>query len=174
MGQVASHSEEKSMSLQLSAPQPLLAEHHLTTFACGELALDEWLKRRALANQSSGASRTFVVADVQARVYAYYALAAGAVSHPVATSAVRRNMPDPVPVMVLARLAVDQRAQGIQLGGALLRDAVQRALAVSQNAGVRALLVHALHDSAKQFYEHYGFQASPVQPMTLMLRLEHP
>lgn len=72
--------------------------------------------------------------------------------------------------MVLARLAVDRRAQGLHLGAALLQDAVNRAVAVSQNAGVRALLVHALHE-AKQFYEHYGFQPSPTHPMTLMLRL---
>jgi GNAT superfamily N-acetyltransferase len=98
-------------------------------------------------------------------------MAAGAVSHQQATSAVRRNMPDPVPVMVLARLAVDRRAQGIKLGASLLQDAVNRAVAVSQNAGVRALLVHALHERAKAFYEHYGFQSSPLHPMTLMLRL---
>ena len=81
-------------------------------------------------------------------------------------------MPDPIPVIVLARLAVDRRAQGDKLGVALLRDAVQRVVAVSENAGVRALLVHALNDRAKQFYEHYGFQASPAHPMTLMLRLQ--
>jgi len=73
--------------------------------------------------------------------------------------------------MVLARLAVDRRAQGLHLGAALLQDAVNRAVAVSQNAGVRALLVHALHEKARQFYEHYGFQSSPTHPMTLMLRL---
>ena len=101
---------------------------------------------RALTNPLSGASRTFVVADPHGRVFGYYAMAAGAVSHQAATSSVRRNMPDPVPVMVLARLAVDQRAQGIQLGAALLQDAVHRAVAVSLNAGVRALLVHALHE----------------------------
>jgi len=98
-------------------------------------------------------------------------MAAGAVSHQLATSRVRRNMPDPVPVMVLARLAVDRRAQRLHLGASLLRDAVNRAVAVSQNAGVRALLVHALHERARQFYEHYGFQPSPTHPMTLMLRL---
>lgn len=159
------------MSLQLSAPQPLLATHRLDDFACGEAVLDEWLARRALANQASGASRTFVVADQDGRVFGYYAIAAGAVAHQLAISGVRRNMPDPVPVILLARLAVDQRAQGIQLGPALLRDAVNRALVVSQNAGVRALLVHALHDRARQFYEHYGFRASPQHPLTLMLRL---
>ena len=110
-------------------------------------------------------------ADQDKRIYGYYVMAAGAVSHPMATSSVRRNMPDPIPVMVLARLAVDHRAQGIKLGASLLQDAVNRAVAVSQNAGVRALLMHALHDRAKQFYEYYGFQTSPLNSMTLMLRL---
>jgi len=159
------------MSLELSAPQPLTAEHLLAEFECGEATLDDWLKRRALANQVSGASRTFVVADMDRKVYGYYAMAAGAVSHQLATSSVRRNMPDPVPVMVLARLAVDRRDQGIKLGASMLQDAVSRTVAVSQNVGVRALLVHALHDRAKQFYEYYGFQASPMHPLTLMLRL---
>lgn len=157
--------------MRLSAPQPLTASHILDDFACGEASLDEWLKRRALANQLNGASRTFVVTDLKGHVCGYYAMAAGAVSHQAATGSVRRNMPDPVPVLVLARLAVDQRFQGIKVGAALLQDAVGRALSVAQNAGVRALLVHALHDSAKHFYKHYGFQESPQHPMTLMLRL---
>jgi GNAT superfamily N-acetyltransferase len=159
------------MSLQLNAPQPLAATHLLDEFECGEAVLDDWLKRRAMANQVSGASRTFVVVDQDDRVYGYYAMAAGAVSHQMASSLVRRNMPDPVPVMVLARLAVDHRAQGIMLGASLLQDAVNRAVVVSRHAGVRALLVHALHDRAKQFYLHHGFQESPQHRMTLMLRL---
>ncbi len=159
------------MSLHLNAPRPLAATYVLDEFACGEPSLDDWLKRRAMANQLSGASRTFVVADQDSRVFGYYAMAAGAVSHQAATSGVRRNMPDPIPVMVLARLAVDHRAQGIKLGASLLQDAVGRAVTVAQNAGVRALLVHALHDRAKQFYQHYGFKESPIHPMTLMLRL---
>lgn len=159
------------MSLQLSPPESLTAGHKLSEFACGELLLDDWLKRRALANHLSGASRTFVVADSNRQVFGYYALASGAVAHPEATSTVRRNMPDPVPVMVLARLAVDQHAQGLKLGAALLQDAVGRARSVAQNAGVRAVLVHALNNHARQFYEHYGFQSSPIHPMTLMLRV---
>jgi GNAT superfamily N-acetyltransferase len=157
--------------LQLSAPAPLAAAHLLDAFECGEPSLDEWLKRRALANQASGASRTFVVADATGKVMGYYVLAAGGMSHDLATSGVRRNMPDPVPVLVLGRLAVDRSAQGMRLGAALLQDAVKRAAAVAENAGVRALLVHALHDRAKSFYEGYGFQPSPAHPMTLMLRL---
>lgn len=136
------------MKLKLSAPQPLAATH---------------LTR---------ASHTFVVVDEQHRVRGFYAMAAGAVSHQLATSAVRRNMPDPIPIMVLGRLAVDAQAQGIMPGAAMLQDTVNRAITVSQqNTGVRALLVHALHQHAKQFYEHYGLQESPQHPMMLMLRL---
>jgi len=159
------------MSLSLTPPETLSSHHSCSDFSCGIASLDDWLKRRAPNNQLSGASRTFVVVDDEQRVRGFYALAAGAVAHQMATSSVRRNMPDPVPVMVLGRLAVDRRAQGIQLGAALLQDAVYRAITVSQNTGVRALLVHALHEQAKAFYEHYGFQESPQHPMTLMLRL---
>jgi predicted N-acetyltransferase YhbS len=158
--------------MKLHAPQPLTADHHLNTFNCGETSLDEWLKRRALLNQANGASRAFVVVDESQLVMGYYALAAGAVHHQDATRSVRQNMPDPIPVMVLARLAVDIRTQGMQLGAGLLRDAVDRSLAVAKNTGVRALLVHALHERAKQFYLYFGFQASPVHPLTLMLRLK--
>lgn len=159
------------MSLHLRAPEPLTADHLLAEFDCGEPSLDEWLKRRALANQQSGASRTFVVVDHERRVRGYYALAVGAVSHQAATGGVRRNMPDPVPAMVLGRLAVDRHARGIKLGAALLQDAIKRTVAISHNAGVRALLVHAINERARQFYEYYGFQESPQHPMTLMLRL---
>jgi predicted N-acetyltransferase YhbS len=158
--------------MKLHAPQPLTADHQLNTFNCGETSLDEWLKRRALLNQSNGASRTFVVVDESQLVMGYYALAAGAVHHQDATRSIRQNMPDPIPVMVLARLAVDIRTQGMQLGAGLLRDAVDRSLAVAKNTGVRALLVHALHERAKEFYLYFGFQASPVHPLTLMLRLK--
>lgn len=157
--------------MQLSAPEPLASGHRVDAFDCGEPLLDEWLRKRALGNQASGASRTFVVADRSGRVMGYYALAAGAVAHGTATRSIRRNMPDPVPVLVLGRLAVDRQAQGMKLGAALLQDAVKRAVGVSANAGIRALLVHALSERARQFYLHYGFQASTLHPMTLMLRL---
>ena len=160
--------------MNLLAPEPLSPDHQVNSFACGESVLDEWLKRRALSNQTSGASRTFVVATAEQEVMGYYALAAGAVAHQDATRSIHQNMPDPVPVMVLARLAIDVRAQGMKLGAALLQDALHRCVLVSQNTGVRAMLVHALNDRARQFYEHYGFKASPVHPMTLMLRLNQP
>jgi GNAT superfamily N-acetyltransferase len=159
------------MTAKLSAPQTMLVDHLLQIFACGDVSMDNWLRRRALSNQMSGANRTFVITNASNEVVAYYALAVGAVAHGEAPGRIRRNMPDPVPVVVLARLAVDQRYQGLQLRGAMLRDAVRRALAVSQIAGVRALLVHALNVPARQFYAHYGFEPSPVNPMTLMLQL---
>ena len=109
-------------------PVPLGPEHDCTAFDCGEPMLDDWLKKHALANQRSGASRTFVVTDAEGRVLAYYALAAGAVDHAEATGAIRRNMPDPIPVMVLGRLAVDHHQQGRKLGASLLKDAVLRCL----------------------------------------------
>lgn len=159
------------MNQPLSSPQPLSSSHRLDDFVCGEPSLDDWLKRRALSNHLNGASRTFVTVDPEQYVWGYYALATGAISHKEATGRVRRNMPEPIPVIVLGRLAVDLRAQGRKLGAALLQDALIRVRAVAENAGIRALLVHALNDKAKQFYEHYGFTASPVSPMTLMLRL---
>lgn len=157
--------------MKLLAPAPLAAQHLVDGFACGEPVLDHWLQRRALANQGSGASRTFVVTDDTLHVMGYYALAAGAVAHDNTTRSIRQNMPDPIPVMVLARLAVDLRAQGMQMGAALLQDALHRSMHVAQHTGVRALLVHALNYKARAFYEHYGFRASPVNAMTLMMQL---
>jgi predicted N-acetyltransferase YhbS len=162
------------MNLLFNSPVPLAVTHLLNAFACGEPPLDEWLKRRALASQASGACRTFVATDRSGLVKGYYAIAAGAISHQMATGSLRRNMPDPIPVLVLARLAVDKGAQGMKLGAGLLQDAVSRAMNVALNAGVRALVVHALHEQAKMFYERFGFRESPQHPMTLMLRLNIP
>jgi len=124
-----------------------------------------------MANQGSGASRTFVILDESGRVAGYYALAAGAVALRDATGSVRRNMPDPIPVMVLARLAVDRDWQGRSIGASLLKDAVLRCLAVAEIAGLAALLVHARDERAKAFYLRYGFAPSPTDAMTLTLRL---
>ena len=159
------------MRLPLTEPQALAATHRLDDFECGEAELDDWLQRRALVNQLGGASRTFVVADADNIVRGYYALAAGAISHELALGKVKRNMPDPVPAIILGRLAVDQLAQGLGLGGDLLMDAVRRVVGISEQAGVRTILVHALHEQAQRFYEHFGFERSPLQPLVLMLRL---
>lgn len=160
------------MRLPLAEPVALTSAHRLDDFGCGESELDDWLKKRALVNQLGGASRTFVVADADNVVRGYYALAAGAISHELALGRIKRNMPDPVPAIVLGRLAVDRPAHGLGLGGDLLMDAVRRVVGVSAQAGVRALLVHALHERAQQFYMHHGFQPSPLQPLVLMLRLD--
>lgn len=155
----------------MQAPQPLAQIHDLSAFDCGEPVLNEWLKRRAFANQVTGASRIFVVVGERNQILAYCALAAGAIAHTEAVNSVRRNMPDPIPVMVLGRLAVDRSCQGQQRGSALLKDAFLRAVSVSENVGIRALLVHAINDAARQFYIQRGFHPSPVNPYTLMLRL---
>jgi len=152
----------------LSTPEKLRAEHDLSDFECGEPALDDWLRRRALQNEQSGASRTYVVCS-GLKVVGYYALAVGAVAHLEAPGHVRRNMPDPVPVMIVGRLAVHKDFQGKKIGPGLLRDAVLRTLQAAEIAGVRAILVHAISDRARQFYEQCGFIPSPMDPMTLMI-----
>lgn len=158
------------MSRAITAPQHLTSEHDVSDFDSGVAELDNWLKRRALQNEAGRASRTFVITDGN-RVVGYYALATGAVSHAAATGRVRRNMPEPIPVMVLARLAVDRRHQGAGLGAALLRDALLRTLHAAEVAGIRAVLLHAVSEDAKRFYLHHGFAESPVDPMTLMIKL---
>jgi GNAT superfamily N-acetyltransferase len=153
------------------APERLSSEHELDDFACGVPALDEWLKRRARRNEEEGASRTFVVCAGR-RVIGYYSLAAGSVLHAIATGKTRRNMPDPVPVILLGRLAVDRQWQGKGIAADMLSDGVLRILGAAQTVGVRAILVHAISEEAKQFYEKHGFRASAVEPMTLMITID--
>jgi GNAT superfamily N-acetyltransferase len=153
---------------QIGPPERLSAEHDVSKFDCGESVLDDWLRRRGLQNEASGASRTYVVC-IGKRVVGYYTLAAGAIAHTHAPGRIKRNMPDPVPVMILGRLAVDKTCHGRGVGTGLLRDAVVRTLQASEIAGIRAILVHAISDAAKRFYEKYGFIASPVDSMTVMI-----
>jgi GNAT superfamily N-acetyltransferase len=154
---------------QLTAPEKLRADHDLTEFTCGEASLDDWLRRRALQNEESGASRCYVVCAGRKKVVGYYALAVGAIAHEQAPGRVKRNMPDPVPVIVLGRLAIDHAFQSRGLGPALLRDAILRTLQAADIAGIRAILVHAISDKARRFYEAHGFVSSPIDPMTLMI-----
>jgi GNAT superfamily N-acetyltransferase len=156
---------------RLRPPEHLGPQHELSAFDSGVPALDDWLKRRALANEDRGASRTYVVHAEDLRVVGYYALASGAVAVERAPGRIRRNMPDPVPVMVLGRLAVDRSLQGQGLGRGLLRDAIFRTLQAAAIAGIRALLVHAISEDAKRFYQRCGFVESPMDPMTLMITL---
>lgn len=156
--------------MTLIAPQPLADHHQLDGFQSGVASLDDWLKRRARANQASGGSRTFVVCE-DAQVIAYYALASGAVSPAATSGRFRRNMPDPIPVAVLGRLAVDQRRHGQGLGRALFRDSALRVLNAADVVGIRGILVHAISEDAKAFYLALGFEPSPLDPMTLMVSL---
>jgi predicted N-acetyltransferase YhbS len=158
------------VSVALSIPEPLAGQHRVADFNSGVASLDEWLKRRALANQASGATRTFVVCE-QHKVVGYYALASGAVTIAAAAGRFRRNMPDPIPVVVLARLAVDHAHHGHGLGRALVRDGARRVLYAANAIGIRGILVHAVSPNAKKFYVNLGFDPSPIEPMTLMVTL---
>lgn len=153
---------------QITPPERLNPAHDVTAFDSSEPALDDWLRRRALHNEARGASRTYVVC-AEGRVVGYYAISTGAVAHIHAPGRVKRNMPDPVPVIVLGRLAVDRGFHGKGIGANLLRDAVMRTLQVAETAGVRAIPVHCISDSARRFYLKYGFVESAVDPMTVMI-----
>ena len=154
----------------LSAPQPLADRHQLADFDCGEPSLNDWLKRRAVKNQAKGSSRTYVVCVGEA-VVGYYRIAAGAIGHADVPSAMTRNRPDPIPVLVLGRLAIhkDHHLKGI--GTALVNDAIRRAIQAAEIVGVSALLVHAISEQARRFYRSRGFIESPLKPMTLCLML---
>ena len=156
---------------EVTAPEPITETHLTESFACGIPVLDDWLKRRALKNEVSGASRTFVICQ-DSQVIGYYTLATGSIEHRNAPGKIRRNMPNPIPVMVLGRLAVDQRWQQAGLGRGLLKDALLRTLSVSNQVGIRALLAHTLSEDAKHFYTRSGFIESPLDPMTLMIALQ--
>lgn len=155
-------------NIEFSAPKKLSASLDVSQFECGEPALDTWLKRRALQNEESGASRTYVSCAGQ-EIAGYYALATGAIAHAEAPGRIKRNMPDPVPVIIIGRLAIASKFQGYGIGAALLRDAVLRTIQAADIAGIRAILVHAISERAKRFYEKHGFIPSPADPMTLMI-----
>jgi GNAT superfamily N-acetyltransferase len=168
VGKVTSRTSDPK---SLAAPEPLAPDHELDAFDSGVATLDEWLKQRARSNEAEGASRTFVVRAGR-RVVGYYSLAAGSILRAETTGRVRRNMPDPVPVLLLGRLAVDRAWHRKGLGRDLLSDAVLRAIGAAKTIGVRAILVHAISNEAKAFYEKHGFRPSPIEPMTLMITIE--
>ena len=155
---------------KLSPPAPIGDDVDFSEFHSGEEQLDYWLKRRALKNEVTGASRTYVVCD-QKRVVAYYAIATGSVMQIESPGKIKRNMPDPIPVIILGRLAIDEDWQGKGLGSGLLKDALLRASGIAQQVGVRALVIQAMSESAKQFYLHHGFMVSPVDEMKLLIPL---
>lgn len=159
------------MSGGYSSPRPISEHDDLATFESGEPSLDRYLRTRALGNHVEGASRCFVTCRDD-RVVGYYSLSSATVEHRATPGRVRRNMPDPIPAILLARLAVDRKEQGKGLGAQLLRDAISRCLQAADVIGVRAILVHALHDQARTFYLHFGFEPSPTDPLHLLLLIK--
>jgi GNAT superfamily N-acetyltransferase len=158
-------------AVTLTPPRPINADHDLSAFDSGKQVLDDWLRERARQNEISGASRTFVVGE-NGRVVGYYCLASASVDHRQAPGKIRRNMPNPIPAMLMGRLAVDKSRQGEGLGKALLKDAILRTLKAAEISGMKALLVHALDQTAAGFYLQNRFVASPVDPLILLLQLD--
>lgn len=156
----------------LNPPELLGDAHILDAFSCGKPALDDWLRRRARSNQEQGGSRTYVVADERRIVVGYYCLSSGAVATTEAPGALRRNMPDPIPMALLGRLAVDRHRQGQGIGRGLLRDAVLRTAQAAAILGIRGIVVHAVDEEARAFYVSKGFIPSPTQPLTLFLSIK--
>lgn len=160
------------MEINVTAPALLTEEHVLHPFDCGNAVLDDWLRRRALKNQHLNASRTFVICpEGTACVVGYYSLATGSVSHVDLSRSLRQNMPDPVPVVLLGRLAVDVSTQGNNFGKWLLNDAVMRVSNLADQVGIKAIMVHAIDERAKAFYEYFGFVQSPVAANTLFYKI---
>ena len=153
------------------APAPLDQHHKLDDFCSGVKSLDNWLKFKARKNEKARASRTCVLCTDNHDVIGYYALAAGSIASEMVPGKIRRNMPDPIPVMVLGRLAVDHRHQSNGFGDGLLKDAILRVLQASEIVGIKAIIVHALSERAKQYYIERSFIESPGNPMTLILPL---
>ena len=159
--------------MSFAGPELLTSEHVLAGFDCGTPALNGWLARRALGNQSSGTSRTWVVTRTEiGRVVAFYASSTASVIRSSAPKPFGRDQPDEIPAILLGRMAVDSKHRGHGLGAALLKHFMLKAMQVSVSIGVRLLLVHAKDEDAKEFYEHYGFVASPIDPLTMMMLLE--
>lgn len=155
----------------LRPPEPISPAHDLAAFDCGNEDLNDWLRRRALASESRSA-RTTVLCDGR-RIAGYYCLATGSIERESLSSAkLRKNLPDPIPILVLGRLAIALDHQGRGLGKALLKDAILKTITASEFAGVRALVVHAIDDAAAGFYQKYGFAPSPLNPRALLLPIE--
>lgn len=152
-------------------PALLIKDHDRDSFDCGVPALNDYLKKYALQNQKKHAPRTYVATRGN-RIVGYYSLAYGSVSLEEAPQSVKSGLPrHPIPVILLARLAVDSTEQGHGLGAALLKDALLRTIQAAEIAGLRAMLVHAKDDAAKRFYEKFGFEPSPIDAYHLFLRL---
>jgi len=159
--------------VSLSRPEPLGADHRLDDFDCGKPALNDWLLRHARQAQGSGSAKTFVVADVNERGAGYFSLTVGQVDTLEAPERIRKGMGQyPVPVVILARLAVSQQDQGRGVGFGLLQDAIRRTMLIAEQAGIRAMLTHPIDEDAAKFYTRFGFIASPLREQQLLLLLK--
>lgn len=162
-----------SSTAPLHRPEPIGVHHQVDTFDCGTPALNDYLVRYALTNHQSGSAKTFVATTDSHVVVGYYSLAASQVLYTDAPSRLQKGVArNPIPVVLLARLAVAQSRQGQGLGPSLLKDAILRVLSAAEGIGVRALLVHAKDDKAKGFYLHYDFEPLPGYPLHLVLLLK--
>ena len=156
----------------VNKPELLNSNRNTSDFNCDDATLNEWLSKKAFKNQKNKASQTFVICNDD-KVIGFYALATGSVERMKTPKSLARNMPNPIPVIVLGRLAIDTEFHGRGLGAALLKDAIQRTIYISENVGVKALLVHAISDAAKSFYIHHNFIESPHESMTLILSMSN-
>ncbi|KPV99450.1 MULTISPECIES: GNAT family N-acetyltransferase [Pseudoalteromonas] len=155
----------------IKAPELLTDEHVLDVFSCGKPELDDWLIKKALKNHKRNNTKVYVVCDDNNKVIGYYAIAMGSVQRESALSSLKRNSPNPIPMVVLARLAVDEGYKGRGIGVGLLKDCVLRSVHAMNVVGGAGILVHALDDEAKAFYKRFGFNESPIDAMTLMARV---
>ncbi|MCH7741348.1 MAG: GNAT family N-acetyltransferase [Proteobacteria bacterium] len=155
----------------ITAPEPLTPEHNLDGFDCGKLVLNDWLRQKANKSRVEGGAQTYVVTR-KGLVVGYYCISTGSVEHAQLNAKLRRNMPNPIPVILLGRLAVDKNYARQGFGTGLMKDCYLRVLSIAEQAGVRALLVHALDDESRDYYVHLGFSPSPVSPRTLFLGIE--
>jgi GNAT superfamily N-acetyltransferase len=154
-------------------PQPLAVQHQLEGFECGRPTLNHWLLHHARQAQTSGSARTFVVADQENRVAGYFSLTVGQVDTAESPERIRQGMGRfPLPVVILARLAVSREHQGHGLGVGMLQDAIRRTLLIAEQAGIRAILTHPIDEDAARFYTRFGFIASPLRQQQLLLLLK--
>ncbi len=158
--------------MAISEPELLTINHNISNFSCGVQELDDWLKKMAIKNQARSHAKVYVVTDSDTeQVVGYYAIAMGSVQREDAIGSFRRNSPNPIPMLVLARLGVHIKYQRHAIGAGLLKDCVIRSVEAMRIVGGAGILVHAIDDSAKDFYKKFGFTESPIDPMTLMVRI---
>ena len=163
---------DRPQRAEFARPQEITRKHGTAGFACGKPALDEWLQRHALKSHHKGDARVLVVCDASLRVLAYVAVCAASVERKEAAAKIRRNAPNPIPMGLIARLAVTEEAQGRRIGPALLREAIFRIINAGEHIGIRGILVHAMDEDAANFYLRMGFSPSPIDEMTLMVSIE--